>query len=188
MVALEGVRKADLIAAGKRLLAQSSTPKTAGGVSAWDNSGIFYELGRARFKEGVPSAKTLLMLYAADLAFRLRWEIEPLLQEGLTVVACPYVETALGVAAAVGIDAGWAKELFRFATKPDATFCLHEDDEPSYWKAKPAAGFVDFCCSALAAGSDEWNQSEVRRAVTKRLDKREKAGRMAAFKWKAGGK
>jgi hypothetical protein len=188
LVALEGFRKADLVAGGKRLLTQHSTPKTAGGVSVWDNSGIFYELGRARFKDGVPSAKTLLMLYAADLAFRLRWEIEPLLKEGLTVVAAPYVETALGVARAAGIDAAWAADLFRFAPKPDAVFRLHERDELSYWKAKVTTGFVDFCCAALAAGSDEWHQGEVREAVIKYLSKREKRGKIATFKSKAGGK
>ena len=29
-----------------------------------------------------PSSRTLLLLYAADLAFRLRWEIGPALDEG----------------------------------------------------------------------------------------------------------
>ena len=42
-----------------------------------------------------PLLGRLLLLYAADLAFRLRWEIRPALAEGYTVVAAPYVETAV---------------------------------------------------------------------------------------------
>ena len=45
--------------------------------------------------------RTLALVYAADLAFRLRWEIRPVLDAGGVVVASPYVETA--VAFGVGL-------------------------------------------------------------------------------------
>ena len=51
---------------------------------------------------GAPSARTLLLLYAADLAFRLRWQIRPALAEGRTVVAAPYVDTAVAFGRAAG--------------------------------------------------------------------------------------
>jgi thymidylate kinase len=175
LIALEGVRKADLAATGKKLLARLSTAKTAGGVSAWDASGIFFEMTREKMKHGGPSAKTLLMLYASDLAFRLRWEIEPALAEGLTVVAAPYVQTGLAFAAAIGVPADWTAALLRFAPKPDAVYRVDEPDEPSYWKGKPMAGFVEFGCATLAAGSDEWNQARLREGIIEYLKKVEPA-------------
>ena len=54
---------------------------------------------------GAPSARTLLLLYAADLAFRLRWEIRPALAAGRTVVAAPYVDTAVAFGRAAGVPA-----------------------------------------------------------------------------------
>jgi hypothetical protein len=157
LIAVEGIRKADLAAAGKRF---SSL------VSGWDASGIFFELGREKMKKGGPSAKTLLMLYATDLAFRLRWEIEPALEEGLTVVAAPYVQTGLAFAAAAGVPKGWARELFRFAPKADAVYRVEEKDAPP-------VGFVAFCCATLAAGSEEWDRGRLREGIVGYLKKLE---------------
>jgi thymidylate kinase len=176
LIALEGIRKADLASVGRKLLSRHCTPKTLGGVSSWDASGIFYEMGREKMKHGTPSAKTLLMLYAADLAFRLRWEIEPAMAEGLTVVAAPYVQTGMAFAATAGLAADWAASLFRFAPKPDVVYRVEEQDEPSYWKGKPKVGFVEFGCATLAAGSDEWDQARLREGVIQYLKKVEPAG------------
>ena len=75
-----------------------------GGISSWDASGIFGEVVVAEESAGLPSARTLLLLYAADLAFRLRWEIKPALAEGLIVVAVPYVDTAIAFGRAAGLE------------------------------------------------------------------------------------
>src|SRR5262249_50080316 len=69
---------------------------------------------------GHPSVRTLLLLYAADLAFRLRWEIRPALAEGRSVVAAPYVDTAGAFGRAAGIDPAWLTNLFLFAPRPTA--------------------------------------------------------------------
>jgi thymidylate kinase len=53
---------------------------------------IFFELHGLESGEHM-SPRTLILLYAADLHFRLRWQILPALDEGQTVVAAPYVET-----------------------------------------------------------------------------------------------
>jgi thymidylate kinase len=66
-----------------------------GAVSSWDASGIFDEVELADDDGTPPSVRTLLLLYAADLAFRLRWEIRPALVEGRIVIAAHYVETAI---------------------------------------------------------------------------------------------
>src|SRR4029077_14879611 len=64
---------------------------------------------------GAPSARTLLLLYADDLAFRLRWEIRPALAAGTTVVAGGSVDTAMAFGRAAGVPVGWLTNLFRFA-------------------------------------------------------------------------
>ena len=92
-----------------------SSGRGRGGVSHWDASGIFQDLCVADDAAGAPSARTLLLLYAADLAFRLRWEIRPALAAGRTVVAAPYVDTAVAFGRAAGVPAGWLTNLFRFA-------------------------------------------------------------------------
>jgi hypothetical protein len=129
LIALDG-SAVGLTSAAKdvaRALAASDTPR---GVSPWDASGIFTELfaggpGRA------PSARTLTLLYAADLAFRLRWQIVPALAEGRFVIAAPYVETAKAFGAAAGLPRKWLHELFRFAPKPDSAYHVTHDSHPS---------------------------------------------------------
>ncbi len=62
-----------------------------------------------------------MLLYAADLAFRVRWQIEPALAAGKTVIAAPYVETALALGRAAGLNEEWVAELLRFAPKAAAS-------------------------------------------------------------------
>ena len=108
-------------AGGREGGARASTRRAGGargGISRWDASGIFQDLAVAEDEAGAPSARTLLLLYAADLAFRLRWEIRPALAEGRTVVAAPYVDTAIAFGRAAGLPADWLANLFRFAPRP----------------------------------------------------------------------
>src|SRR5258706_129410 len=114
LIAVDGVDAAAVLAAARGAL---GTP-SRGGISRWDASGVFQELAVADPSAGAPSARTLLLLYAADLAFRLRWQIRPALAEGRTVVAAPYVDTAVAFGRAAGLKAGWLANLFRFAPRP----------------------------------------------------------------------
>jgi hypothetical protein len=111
LVSVDGVDASAVIAAARRVIVRPGR----GGVSHWDASGIFQDLCVADAEAGAPSARTLLLLYAADLAFRLRWEIRPALAAGRTVVAAPYVDTAVAFGRAAGVPAGWLTNLFRFA-------------------------------------------------------------------------
>src|SRR5207244_10239312 len=90
----------------------------------------------------------LLLLYAADLAFRLRWQIRPALAEGRTVVAVPYVATAIAVGRAVSLPATWLAGLFAFAPRPDSRRVVHPSRD-----APPAAGardgFAGFVCERM---------------------------------------
>ena len=105
--ALERMRRGRLIAidgidlSAVRAAARETTRRIGAhrcGVSHWDASGVFHELA---LEDGAASPRTLLLLYAADLAFRVRWEIAPALAEGRTVVAAPYVATATAFGRAI---------------------------------------------------------------------------------------
>ena len=63
-------------------------------------------MGLGKRKHRTASPRTLLLLYAADLAFRLRWEIRPALDAGQTVIAAPYLDTAFAFGRACGLSRG----------------------------------------------------------------------------------
>lgn len=113
-------------------------------VSTWDASGVFADLGD-RDEEGAPSARVLLLLYATDLAFRLRWEIRPALVEGRTVIAAPYVDTAIAFGRAAGLRASWLTHLFGFAPAAAESRRI----APAAHTAGHA-GFVGFGCDRVA--------------------------------------
>ena len=135
LVSVDGVDASAVVAAARRAIAG----RGRGGISHWDASGIFQDLGVADEAAGAPSARTLLLLYAADLAFRLRWEIRPALAAGRTVVAAPYVATAVAFGRAAGVPAGWLSNLFRFAPTPAERHFV-----TSARGASPKDGFVGF--------------------------------------------
>jgi hypothetical protein len=141
LIAVDGVDAAAVLTVARQALESPSR----GGISHWDASGVFQELIVAEEAAGAPSPRTLLLLYAADLAFRLRWEIRPALAEGQTVVAAPYVETAVAFGRAVGLPVGWLTNLFRFAPRAaDRVFV-------PFARADGAAvdGFIGFVCEQM---------------------------------------
>src|ERR1700733_14749693 len=86
LISLDVIEGRDAVPAAKRLLKASPAE---GGISIWDASSIFFEMDGLDVSD-TPSPRTLVLLYAADLFFRLRWEIIPALEEGKSVVAAPY--------------------------------------------------------------------------------------------------
>ena len=117
LIAVDGVAGAAIETTARTALT-SIDRANRGGISHWDASGVFEELAVAGADAGQPSVRTLLLLYAADLAFRLRWEIRPALAEGRSVVAAPYVDTAVAFGRAAGIGRAWLANLFQFAPRP----------------------------------------------------------------------
>ena len=145
LIAVDGVDRAALLAGARAALGQAA----GGGISKWDASGVFQELAVADAAAGTPSARTLLLLYAADLAFRLRWQIRPALAEGRTVVAAPYVHTAWAFGRAAGLSSSWLMNLFRFAPR------AHDQRFAHATAARAGAiteGFVGFSADQIAAG------------------------------------
>src|SRR5215467_7030010 len=93
------------------------------------------------------SARTIVLLYAADLFFRLRWEIAPALEEGKCVVAAPYIETAMAFGSFMDLPKKWLHEVFRFAPKPAESFRLN--GAVSGRLPAPTTGFIEFCSDTL---------------------------------------
>jgi len=146
-VAVDGVNGDALLKAAREELARGPRPRH-GGISHWDASGVFGDLVVPGHRAGYPSARTLLLLYAADLAFRLRWEIRPALAEGQTVVAVPYVATAVAFGRAAGLPAKWVNDVFGFAQSPDRARTVGAAPPRS---AARRCGFFEFACERLAA-------------------------------------
>jgi thymidylate kinase len=145
LVAIDGVNGAALTATARGLM--TASPRRTMGISTWDASGIFGEVVVAEDAAGRPSARTLLILYAADLAFRLRWEIRPALDEGLTVVAVPYVDTAIAFGRAAGLGTDWLTDVFSFAPKAGVRRLVNA---PAARAISDRKGFVEFGCQQIA--------------------------------------
>ena len=148
LVSVDGIRGRDLTGSAKSLLQKTPDSTRAGGISTWDASSIFYELKGIREEVAETlSPQTLLLLYAADLRFRLRWQIEPALLEGQTVVAAPYVETGVAFGLAMDLPERWVVEVFRFAPRASAAFWVSGSLPAS---GAGTTGFLEFCKDDVA--------------------------------------
>jgi thymidylate kinase len=182
LVALDGTNGAMLRSEAERL-ARLCRGVAEPAWSLWDASNTFYELRMVKAKNLTPTPRALMLLYASDLLFRLRWEIEPTLKEGRTVVAAPYVESAMAFGVAAGLPKGWIKELFRFAPKPAASFRLKEKKKSKEKKrdGNGEPGFVEFFCANLAKHYPGWEIAEVRGEMLKYLKSLEEQDRIHEF-------
>jgi hypothetical protein len=162
LIAVDGINASALKDAARTLAAANRRQQA--GISHWDASGIFDELTVANDDAGTPSPRTLLLLYAADLAFRLRWEILPALEEGRVVIAAPYVSTATAFGQAAGLNAAWLTDLFHFA--PRAAEHHLVGPAPAHHVAD-RHGFVEYC----------WQRLEKRLGGLSRLQLMDRTGR-----------
>jgi hypothetical protein len=167
LVALDGVDGAALLGAARAALAT----RPRGGISRWDASGVFQDLAVADRSAGAPSARTLLLLYAADLAFRLRWQIRPALAEGRTVIAAPYVDTAMAFGRVAGLPATWLSNLFRFAPRAAERRIVNS---PGRKTLSATDGFVGFSCERVAPPGDSAARRRLVAAIVKELKRRER--------------
>lgn len=162
LIAIDGLNGTALVAAARSVVSSDKRSKSA--ISQWDASGIFGEVVVAEETAGRPSARTLLLLYAADLAFRLRWEIRPAIAEGLRVVAVPYVDTAIAFGRAAGLDVNWLNDTFSFAPRPGDRRIVSMAAALSISERK---GFVEFGCQQIAgAHSGPPRRLLIRRTAT----------------------
>jgi hypothetical protein len=178
LIALEGTLGTDVTDAAEELSRRLARGARDGGrISQWDASGLFKLMHPARRRHDVPSSRTLLLLYAADLVFRLRWEITPALRDGRSVIAAPYLETAIAFGVASGIQEAWLKGLFGFAPAPHICYRVKERKRSSGWKGKARDGFLDFSSSVLRTASPGRDGRGLRRAAIEYLEAVEEQGR-----------
>jgi thymidylate kinase len=174
LIAVEGFcgREVETVA---RTLQKHFCRKGSGGVSRWDSSGIFYELEQSDFLEHPPSPRTLMLLYAADLSFRLQWHIRPALKDGQCVIAAPYIESAIAFGKSVDLPPTWLDALFRFAPPAGTIYRIQEPREMPK-RIKPMDGFAEFAYLALRAGSHPWSLKELRQKFVQHMFEQEKQG------------
>ena len=144
LVAIDGVNGPAVQSAARDFAREHRKRRAA--VSGWDASGIFGELTIAEREAGLPSARTLILLYAADLAFRLRWEVKPALAAGRMVIVAPYLSTAIAFGRAAGLDARSLAEMFAFAPEPTESRIV---DAAAARSLSDRTGFVEFACDQL---------------------------------------
>jgi thymidylate kinase len=182
LVALDGTNGVMLRSEAERL-ARLCCGTADPAWSLWDASNTFYELRMVKAKNLTPTPRALMLLYASDLLFRLRWEIEPTLQEGRTVVAAPYVESAMAFGVAASLPKEWLEELFRFAPKPAASFRLKEKKKSRERKkdSNGEPGFVEFFCASLAKHYPGWETAEVRGEMLNYLKSLQEQDRIHEF-------
>lgn len=151
LIAVDGSRGDHVAAEAARLADRLRSRGVPCVISRWDASGLFAELLPADLEAPAVSPRMLTLLYAADLVFRLRWEIQPALAEGRVVIAESYVETAVAVGVGVGLPAGWIQEVLRFAPPADALRLTKERKPGRGWRAKTDRGYAEFSAALLSA-------------------------------------
>jgi thymidylate kinase len=154
LIAIDGAHGPDVAKAATMLYQALIDRDATSGISRWDASGLFHDVVSAPAHRRDLSPRTLVLLYAADLAFRVRWEIMPALHQSAIVVAAPYVTTAITFGLATGLSSDWLRTLFRFAPVPARTIVLREGKATRTWKRKPERGFGE-CCTALLEETPE---------------------------------
>lgn len=164
LIAIDGVSGVAVDAAARGVAAERGGKHAV--VSTWDASGIFAELKIAEADGARPSARTLILLYAADLAYRLRWQVRPALEQGRTVVVAPYVRTAIAFGRAAGLDATSLHEMFAFAPQPEESDVI---ELAGNRKSNELAGFIEFASDQIVGDKAKASRRELTQRIAHTL-------------------
>jgi len=164
LIAVDGSRGKDVTVAAKDLAAKLKRDGIECAVSRWDASGLFTDLAAGVKGDPNVSIRTLSLVYAADLAFRVRWEIRPVLEAGGVVIAAPYVDTAIAFGTACGLDEEWLERLMQFAPPARYRGRAKERKIDRPWKRRPDRGYAEYGALMLAAAAPKRTR---RRMITK---------------------
>ncbi len=169
LVAIDGAQGNDVFEAATALVELLADRGLSGGISRWDASGLFTDVVAAPAAERDLSPRTLLLLFAADLAFRVRWEIAPALEQGDVVIAAPYVQTAVAFGTAAGLSREWLLTLLRFAPGATRTIVLKDTRGGRVWKRRPERGFAECCTTLLEATPEGFARRKTKTAMLSAL-------------------
>jgi hypothetical protein len=170
LIAVDGSRGKDVNGAADTVAAALKRAGIECGISRWDASGLFTELAAGARGDRQVSARTLSLVYAADLAFRLRWEIRPILEAGGVVIAAAYVETAVAYGTSCGLQDDWLRELLRFAPAPDWRGRSEEKKVAKAWKKRIDRGYAEFGAALLEVSAPHCTTKSARRRMMSALD------------------
>jgi hypothetical protein len=170
LIAIDGSRGKDTNAAANAVAGELKRAGVECAISRWDASGLFTDLAAAAEGERDISMRSLALVYAADLAFRLRWEIRPVLESGGVVIAAPYVDTAAAFGACCGLSDEWLEQLMRFAPVPDLRGRAEERKIDRPWKQRANRGYPEYCALMLAASAPGRASKKARRAMMAALE------------------
>jgi hypothetical protein len=170
LIAIDGARGKDTNAAADALAAELKHLGIECAISRWDASGLFTELIAGA--NGAPdvSMRSLSLIYAADLAFRLRWEIRPRLEAGGLVIAAPYLDTAIAFGNSCGLEEEWLRQLLRFAPAADIHGRTRERKAHKPWKRRTDRGYAEFGAVMLDVSAPRRASLAAKRVMISKLD------------------
>ncbi len=171
LISIEGSRGKDTAAAAADVIEALKDAGVESAISRFDASGLFGELATAAQGDRLISTRTLTLVYAADLAFRLRWEIRPILAAGGVVIAAPYVETAVAFGVSCGLSGEGIRELLRFAPKPDLHARAEVRKPERGWKPRFDRGYAEYCAAMLKGSAPTLASKRARRNTMALLDR-----------------
>jgi len=163
--------------AAKQIQRTLRKEKVAVQTSTWDDSDLFFQISQGARGLAAPPPRTLVLLYATDLAFRLRWQIQPALDEGISVIAAPYLETVIGFGRGAGLSPAWLRGVLEFASPANDCYRVPEDSIPANRRGSPANSFLEFCLAQLRSGPAYWDTEEIRRGFLGHLARLEARGK-----------
>ena len=170
LIAVDGSRGKDTSAAAAAIVKRLRQAGIECAISGWDASGLFGELDATARGDRHISMRTLALVYASDLAFRLRWEIRPVLEAGGVVVAAPYIETPIALGAGCGLSEEWTRQLLGFAPAADVRGRADERKVDRPWKRRTDRGFPEFCATMLDASAPHKLAKGARHEMMRLLD------------------
>jgi hypothetical protein len=171
LIAVDGSRGKDVTLSANDIVARLKHDGIECAVSRWDASGLFTDLDAGSRGDRNVSVRTLSLVYAADLAFRLRWEIRPVLEAGGVVIAAPYVDTAVAFGTICGLDEEWLRLLMRFAPAAGYRGLADERKIDRPWKRRPDRGYPEYGALMLEAAAPKRVSKQARRRMITMLER-----------------
>lgn len=171
LISVDGTRGKDVTLAANDIVARLKHDGIECAVSRWDASGLFTDMTAGIGVDRNVSIRTLSLIYAADLAFRLRWEIRPVLEAGGVVIAAPYIDTAVAFGAICGLDEEWLRRLMRFAPAAGYRGLVDERKIDRPWKRRTNRGYAEYGALLLEAAAPKRVSKPARRRMMTMLDR-----------------
>jgi dTMP kinase len=122
-------------------------------LTNWNDTVEIYNIVQELTATGEATPELRIVLGAAELAARYRYEILPALERGDVVLANKYVVSALAHACARGHERDFVLRAYRFAPSPDLTLYFDVTPEVAL-ERKLARGSIGFWESGLDRRSD----------------------------------